>query len=462
MKKINAFWAVLAVFMAVGLAGQAAAVDFAVHGDLNNRFMLYTNQSQMYAAGQTIGTSTTPPLSPVRNDDNSAFWGDIKYRLWAELGTNDGKVKGVYNIELGALRFGDNNYKKGGGGIYSGDGTNIETRFAYTEFQLPFVQNKARVRIGLIPFSVNRYVWMETVMGAELAGEGGGVDYTLAWGRGYEVFPTDTQKDAFQDADAVLLRGNVKPIKGLKVGGFILYQRMDGFALGTDTRTDETGYEIKNFGKDKYDIYTLGTDGNYTTPTSFGSAFLNWDLIYQGGKIDLPGNKDVSAYFLHADLGVNIDRLRLTYTTWYASGDDDPKDGTKHNFISTDVDITDSIALFEGGYTDDNFFTEAPYIADKGLYLNKLGADYKATDKTSVGVALLYLQTAKNLANGSKDLGPEIDAYVTHMLYPNLELSLNAGYLFSDDGMDNFVGGVDKGKAAGNVFRSTMRLRYKF
>jgi hypothetical protein len=123
--------------------------------------------------------------------------------------------------------------------------------------------------------------------------------------------------------------------------------------------------------------------------------------------------------------------------------------------------------LFEGGYTDDNYFTEAPYILDKGLILNKVAADFKATEKTKVGAALLYLMTAEDLtlADGSKEdtLGTEIDAYVSHMLYPNVEVALNAGYLFADDGMDFFeVPAIQDGKSDSDLFRTTMRVRYKF
>jgi hypothetical protein len=92
---------------------------------------------------------------------------------------------------------------------------------------------------------------------------------------------------------------------------------------------------------------------------------------------------------VHADLGVNVGQLRLTYTTWYASGDDNPHDGTKHNFMSTDVDMNDS-------------------------------------------------------------------------LYKNTEVKLNFGYLFSDDGMNNFVGGPDKGNDAPNIYRTTKWIRYMF
>jgi len=124
---------------------------------------------------------------------------------------------------------------------------------------------------------------------------------------GFEVYPTDVNKDAFQDADAFLLRGDISPMEGWKTGLFFLYQHMDGFDMVNDKRTLETAYEIKNFGKDKYDLYTVGIDGKYTMKTDFGEAFANYyDFIYQGGSIDRPGDEDVSAYFLRMPIWVSM------------------------------------------------------------------------------------------------------------------------------------------------------------
>jgi len=196
-------------------------------------------------------------------------------------------------------------------------------------------------------------------------------------------------------------------------------------------------------------------------------VFVNWDLMYQGGSLtdNTAVERDISAFFAHADVGVNLGKLRLTYTGWYASGDDNANDADIENFMSVDVDRFDSIIFFEGGYTDDNYFTEAPHILDKGLWFNKLALDYKHSDKLKLGAAVLYLETAEDLTigGGKKEskLGTEIDAYVSYMLYPNTEIAINAGYLFADDGMDAFET-TKNGSSDSDVFRSTARLRYSF
>jgi hypothetical protein len=462
MKKLTLL---VGVLLGLGFAGSAPAAEFKFHGDLNNRFMVYTDQAGMFSGSETIkGT-------PIDKDGIDESWGEIKYRLWVEAATDDGKVKGVYAIELGAIRFGDGSTLGGStkGGAFSGDGINIETRWAYTDFQLPGVASKARVSIGLIPFKVNSFVWEETAMGVQFKGAAGPMDYTLAWVRGRESsLNNDTDDDLFEDLDALLARVDLKPVKNVNLGLFALYQGRDPGSDDITAFAPATQYQVKLLPAVDLALYTFGTDGSWTTPTSFGNVFLNWDLVYQGGSLDdNTVNRDVSAYLAHFDLGANFGKHRLTYTTWYASGDDNRTDGDVENFMSTDVDRFDSIIFFEGGYLDDNYFTEAPHILDKGLFFNKLALDCKLSDKLSVGGALLYLQTAENLALGggatSKKLGTEIDAYLSYKLYANTEIAINAGYLFADDGMDAFeIAAQQDGKSDADVFRSTARVRYSF
>ena len=270
------------------------------------------------------------------------------------------------------------------------------------------------------------------------------------------------------DLDALLARVDVKQVKNAKVGLFALYQGSKPGADDVVALSPATQYQVKLLPAVDLTLYTFGTDGSWTMPTSFGNAFVNWDLVYQGGSLDdNTANRDVSAYLAHIDLGANLGKIRLTYTGWYASGDDDRKDGDVDNFMSTDVDRSDSIIFFEGGYTDDNYFTEAPHILDKGLIFNKLALNYKHSDKLSLGGAVLYLETAEDLtlAGGQEEskLGTEIDAYVSYKLYPNMEIAVNAGYLFADDGMDAFeLTAQQDGSSDADVFRSTARVRYSF
>ena len=465
--KRKMLWTVL-VFATLGVAVPAMGANFELHGDLNHRFLLYTNHHDWL----------NPDTQGEINDETvSESYGEVKYRFWMDASSDDGAVKGVFAIEIGGIRFGES----ADGGRFSGDGRNLETRWAYLDMQLPGVDTPARFSIGLQPFTANGFLWQETATGVIYNGAPNDVlSYQLAWIRGEDVLARDTATDDFEDQDNYFARFGFKPADAVKLGLFGLYQSGDLSASGAAFTSRD--YQVKSFaGNVDHQIFTVGLDGN----AEVGDFFVNWDIMYQTGGLDKvdytdfisgQGNAgddfDIQAYFGHVDLGVKLSRSKLTYTFWYASGDDDPTDKDFDAFIATDLDRDDSIAIFEGLYTDDNsYFTERPYIADKGFIMNKLAFDHQTTEKFSWGAAALYMMTAEDLeytdAGGtsreSSEIGFEIDAYVKYMLYKNVEVALNAGYLFAGDALDAFeVGDLRDGSSDENIWGSSMRIRYRF
>jgi hypothetical protein len=284
--------------------------------------------------------------------------------------------------------------------------------------------------------------------------------------RGKENFNDDPNDDLFEDLDALVARVDFKPTPAVNVGVFGLYMRRNPGDDANAAFLSGSQYQVKLLPDVDFDIWTLGVDGSAT----FGNVFVNWDLMYQGGSLDdnTAVDRDISAYFAHADVGLNLGKAKLTFTGWYASGDDNssPGDTDIENFMSVDVDRFDSIIFFEGGYTDDNYFTEAPHILDKGLILGKVALDFQATEKLKVGGAVLYLMTAEDLtlATGQTEdkLGIELDAYLSYKLFKDTEFAINAGYLIADDGMDFFDVTAQRDGSGEDVFRSTARVRYIF
>jgi hypothetical protein len=472
MKKFKLAFVVVLV---LGLASPALGAEVTFHGDLNNRFMVYTDQASLFKGA---GYSSNATSGTITEGGVSDSWGEAKYRLWTEFSTNDGNVKGVYAIELGTLRYGKSgSLGKSTGGAYSGDAVNIETRWAYTDFQLPMVESKARFRLGLQPIKVNHYLWQETAMGVNFNG-GDSTNYQLAWLRGYEVFQTDAT--AGDHVNHFLGRVNFKPSDGLKIGVFGLYNDGGANATGTNGSITAHRYQRKFIADDvNFSTWDIGVDGSFKA----GSFFLNWDLIFQGGdldNVDFTGSDgvvysnaavDMSAYFGHVDVGYKMGDATLVYTFWYASGDDDPSDADFEGYMSADVDSFDGIVLFEG-FTDDNYFSERHYLLDKGFIMNKLALHYKATDKLKLGAALLYMQTAEDIkytasANSKvvaeTDVGLEVDLYLKYMLYKNVEFAINFGYLSAGDAMDYWEeASIQDGSSDEDIIKSGARIRYKF
>jgi hypothetical protein len=86
--------AALAMAVAVSATGTAQAVKFEFHGDLDNRFIVQTDQ---------IGFPVTGTITDGSQNERVA---NFKYRMWTTAATDDGSTKGVYAIEVGSVRFG--------------------------------------------------------------------------------------------------------------------------------------------------------------------------------------------------------------------------------------------------------------------------------------------------------------------------------------------------------------------
>jgi hypothetical protein len=332
---------ILITLLFFSFVAPAIGADFTFHGDMNNRFLVYTNHTDwLNARDDSFG---------VINDNKvEETYAELKYRFWTEISDDDDNIKGVYAIEIGGIRWGRRGSGKSEGGSFSGDGANLETRWAYLDFQLPFVERKARTRMGLQPFKANSFFWQETATALDFSSSiTDTFDYELAWIRSVDKFNdiTDNANDDIEDVDSFYGRVNFKPTDTAKIGLWGLYMTGDGDVSdpASFASIDPRDYELKSSWLDDADvsIYTIGTDGS----ASFGNFFVNWDLMYQGGDIDdvdflavtpgtarnsgaalASGDFDLSAYLLHADVGYKLGKTKFTYTFWYSSGDDDPND----------------------------------------------------------------------------------------------------------------------------------------
>jgi hypothetical protein len=471
-KKVIVVLAAVALIV-VAFAVPATATKLKFNGDLNHRFMLGTNHYDWFTA-ESAGTI----------DDGGVYdnFAEVKYRMWFSATSDDDQYTGVVAAEVGGLTFGQQGSSGNRGMGYSGDQLAFEFRWGYFDFQLPFAAQKSRGRIGLQPFKVNYYKWCETVGAVKLYGNAGSFDYQLAWARGYEVQNKTRKSDDYDnDIDSLFGRLDFKPGEGLDYGFFALYEwnNIDKVRDGGSYTVTPQNWLLKRFPKNvDIDVTTLGFDGSMKS----GDLFLNWDLMYQTGGVDQAiyasnpqQDYDLQAYFLHADVGMKMGKSTFTYTFWYASGDDKDSDDDFDAFLATDVDMFDGIIFFEGGYGDDDYFTERPYLLDKGFVMNKIAWDYQASEKLKVGVAGLYQMTAEDIeytddfgrTQKEDELGIEIDAYFKYKLFKNVELAVNFGYLFAGDAMDYFEvdsagGSVRDGDSDEDIWRSDMRIRYKF
>ena len=381
------------------------------------------NFSPHQKSGSTDFFAYNGHASKIKRYDSelSSHFGLAKGRLRFEVGTTDGLAKFVYGLEFGAVNWG--NKDKGFG--LSGDGINQETRFGYIQFALPKVGGNY-VRIGLQPTKINQWVWTETAPGITYHGRFGTLKYLLGWYRGEDDkkefirFDNERQNDYYVGK----VEGNVA--HGLKLGAFVIYA--------------DQGAE-KAVGGDIYNghYYYTGLTGKGKS----GDIFGNFDLIYQGGEIDFEAGNiddlDRSAYLLNGTIGYKVsDQTKVYFNALYVSGDDDPSDKDVDNFDSIDVDVKVGIIFFKDSYLADadRFYSDAPYISDKGLINLALCGEHNFDSFNHVKVALRWLQTAEDLVYDNMkedDLGTEIDLWYTYKYNKNLALRVEAAYLFAGD-----------------------------
>ncbi len=462
------------------------SADIQIHGDFNNRFTIYNNHVDLFNWKDPKFDSKSVPDS----------WGEAKYRFWWDVATNNGKVKGVWACEVGSLKYGKSgSVGKHVGGGFSGDGVNIETRWLYTDFKLPW-NDKIGIKMGLFGLSLNKFYWKETQMGVQIYGNLKGIKYIFGWSRPDEHRSINSDDDE-TSLDSFYLKLNFSPINNFKLSifGDYIYKNADPDNYKGENKSgydNNTGYyiikvknrqwyEVKPMAKSDFSIFTFGLSGKY----KYNKIFVNFHGMWQTGSIDKIifnindydykriGNNhhdfDLNSYFLHLDLGYKFAVWKLTYTFWYASGDDDPYDDDFNAFISVDVDEKSGKTLLKGMSTEDDFFVETPYVADKGFIMNKLALDWKVNKKLTVGTAAIYMMLAEDIEyldnygkkQRSDKLGFEGNAYLKYMLYNNLEFYIDAAFLLTDDAMDYWE--VDRdGDADENIFLTTAKVRYRF
>ncbi|MEF8794660.1 hypothetical protein [Thiohalorhabdus sp.] len=451
------------------------AADFEVHGDLNHRFEVFNNQDEFFNGFNSGGDGV------IRDDDEArdGNFADVKYRLWTEISPDDDRAKGIVALELGGIRFGDED----DGGAFSGDAENVETRWAYGDFALPWAPDH-RLNAGLQPHAVNQHVWGETAAGVTVKGPlSDTVDYSLAWMRGDDATGTGNngRNDGFDSADGFSLNLDADLSSALQVGVFGLFQRNDQ-NTGSGV-VDATEYEVKSISDSEYELWTVGTDGRFNMPMGGGGGFARWDLILQSGDIDDVAfesfdsagtggtntgqqNFDLNAFFGRLDLGYETGAKTYTYTFWYSSGDDAANDDDFDAFMATDVDTNDSMIFFEN-MTDDNFFAETPYLLDKGFMLNKFQVDHRLTPNVELTGLASYHRLAADvqLGNGDREdeLGVELGGRISYEPTNQYEIASEVAYLLADDAMDAFEADpIKDGASDEDLWHFAARIRYKF
>jgi hypothetical protein len=384
----------LGILFLLTSAGLAAAATVAFHGKAMTG-VINTSNAKVLERG---AAGTAPESSTI---------GVGKFRLRAEVGTDDGLAKMVYGFETGANNFGDQ-------WDYSGDSQDFENRFAYIQSALPGVSDRVYGRAGIQKTAINHWLWTETAAGVTLHGKGG-VSWQAGWYRGNE----DDIADANDDTDLFVAKAGFRPGADLKLGGFGVYAMDFGGKSSAEKDADQ---------------YWLGLTGEMDGP-----VFASGDLIYQGGEAGPGGDVDVSAYLASLTVGARLsDAQRISFNALYVSGDDDGADSDQEEFRGIDADVKVGQIFFKDSLSAslDRFVADQPYKLANGLINLAVEGEIQVDAKSKLRVAGRYLASAEDVAvdGGSEDsLGYELDLWYAYKMNDNLSFRLEGAYLFSGD-----------------------------
>ena len=279
------------------------------------------------------------------------------------------------------------------------------------------------VRVGIQPFSTDfrGFLFQDNQLGVRLFGtrDNNLYQYNLAWFRRVEKDTNSGLNDLTEDLrnDDVFVANLYRqdfPVVGLTSQATLVYNRNRD-----DDFVDENGFparpaEIGFAARREYDVLYPGLnfDGHLgrlnLTASLYGALGENENSILSDRKTD------IRAFFLAAEPSIDLDWVRLRLSALYASGDDDPYDGTDTGF-----DAIFENPQFAGADTSYWIRQAVPFIGGGFVALSGRNA------------VLPSLRSSKELGQSNftnpgltlLGVGADLD------VLPELRLSFNANYL---------------------------------
>jgi hypothetical protein len=505
MKRVGI--ALLAVIALVAMAAPASAQPkVTISGFVDNITSWSRNLSIEDSNPARNGDTEWYARTRVR-PDLTAEVGTTKFVLgleidytWGQVGATDGSFGGAGPQRFGTTAGADANTDLAG---------IIETKWAYTEFDLPAVPWASRVRLGAQPAAVTYK------SGVLMSGDFAGVHLTTTVTPLVKLNLTYTQieeestgfRDGFPRGEdwAIFASAEVTPFKGLDIRPIVSFASLEGvtstFGGARNGRGGVANNAVSFPNAAREDRWTVGVDARWR----LGAFSLDPTVFYQGGNRDIfVGGTQLeqtrSAWFVDVRGGWQAGPLLLELAGIYTTGNkarDAINQGADLDFyepISTDstyysgwaeiwalnIDYLNLLRFRTSGL---NTITSIGY--DKyGLIRVGGRASYALTPAFTVRAAANANWTAEEVDTSStltnatgltpgdgrgdaRYLGTEIDLGFQYRFAPNVALDVVGAYMFSGNALATHlttgnVGGARNGRDPADVSSATARVRYSF
>lgn len=435
-------------------AGQAFALENEFHG-----MMAVRAYNSNYLAGTAGRLNIDGDTKTTRN------WVEQRTRLFYSAKAND-NLKLVTGFEIDSV-WGNSSYTTGRnlGGALGSDTTNLETKWAYLDFNDPFVG--ANFKVGIQGLNDN-YKSLIVGAGADAAGILASKSFGPATGT-FGYFRLDDRNTATaaagkQARDLMIIDGNYAVSKDVKVGASYYFLNNDNVAstgaVPTGTFND-------------YTVHFLGTRAS----AKVGIADIDGFFVYEFGNA--AANAASRGVHINAFAGNLATKIKagpgnVKVSALYVSGTDTGS-GSGNQFIS--VNNTTSGTFSENAVgamgnvwllvrnpkesTNEQSIVAESGNNNQGIVGGSVGYDLtvgKVFGNANVGM----LATAKEqTGRESRYMGTEINAEVGYNLFDNMSVLARAAYVVLGDYYKK-TSTLNPGTDPANPYETQIVLSYKF
>ena len=503
------------LIMAFSATVYAQKLDFKVSGAIYTTSYLYRNlpdTEDIFGGPKSPSDWTSSTASKRGTIDRTQSWMATRARLKFDA-VMEKDLSGTIYFEMDSSRWGDNEGSSKDGslqrnsmGYWGADRAAVEVKQAFIDFGLSKIGLPVPVsmRIGLVPAAVRPHMVLD-IDGMGIIGtiKLDPVTITPMWFK-----PFEGKDAAADDVDYYALEVSAK-IDKLTVGGYGLYANMNSYSIDSASTAASAAYEAGTDNQAK--MFWLGAylDGR------LGPVDINTDIVMDRGKVEsikYPVTKaDVkySGWATRARVDYPWEKFNFGAAFSYGSGANAKKTsetglpgetvaaGTAAStkmgsYVHPPGDFgsnPDRLSIFWGSpvttvdpkfsSTDSN--TSMYRGSFGGTWMAKIYGSYKLAPWYKVTLGGMYIgDTTKNgntvgTARKSpyaatdlrddKTIGVEVGLLNDFLIYNNLTLGVNLGYLFPGNALDQWdamATGTDKNVDMKNPWILGTYLNYKF
>jgi hypothetical protein len=494
-----AVFVALAMLAPPALAQQPPAPKVTINGLVDNVVTWNHNMSIVDLAVSRNRDDEMYARTRVR-PDITAEVGSTKFVLGLEIDAVWGQVAGTDSTFSAGANPGQRFGTTHGWDLNTDVQAGIEIKWAYTEFDVPFLPKGSRMRLGAQPFGALCTYKLAAYCNGDFAGAvltavvNPQVKLNLGWVNVEEE--STGSRDGFTRGDdyAIVVSADVTPFKGLDIKPMYSFFRAEGTTSGA-ARQGRGGISTAAFvASDSETRHTIGVDARW----AMGPIRIEPTVLYQFGERESLGRSaDRSAWFLDVRGGWSAGPLLLEGAVIFTTGNkatDDIANGKIRYYEPLSADTSyyatwaeiwalgiDYLQILNGGAGGLNPGVAIGYdryglirVGARATYALTPAFSVRAgltanwthrkvdTDGTIAAASGLTPSTGATAGGDDSYLGTELNLGFTWRFAPNVAFDMVGAYMFAGDALGSATAAGRPNRDPEDVQTVVARVRYTF